>query len=644
MNYDFKITINNEYNTAASILNCNEGTDIKPYTVSKHCKYDGISGVTVCRSAVTNTSDTAFRLNRISSLFVKDIAADFHKKDILIHFCRFTWQGEAQWQSFTPYELGIYPVSRHAISHIDKTIANIGSWSTHKYYPIIIIENKTDEAACFFELAAGSGWSFELGTAYENGVCSLTLDCTAHNENIDGFYRTLKPGETFETAEVLHGTAAGFDGAILKLLSFKRQNGKKTGITPVCFNDYMNCLWAEPERNKLISLRGAAKAVGAEVFCIDDGWFIRNNENTDFGDWLENDSIFGSGGLKGIIDLIASNGMKPGLWFELETAYSKAAITRIAPDAVLTRGGIPIGKERQFLNFRCPAVTEYLYSRIQHFYNMGIRYIKNDYNHSVGIGCDGENCSFSAAFADNLKAFYAFSERLLSDMPELIIENCASGAMRCDFDTLRHFHLQSVSDQEICTNNPSIIRGMLGCIPPEKLGIWSYPFPTAFSEKGNAGLYNAEYLAERQNGAETVFNMCCAFFGIMTLSGRIDKCDDYNLELIKKGVNAYKASRSFLNGALPVFIGGNQKLFTEGWCALALKNGNRLRVGIFRCGGESTAEFELPPEFANGKIEELYPCTSQNAELSNGRLIFSTDEKICARVYEISAPGSGARI
>ena len=413
---DFRIILDNSANVAASIIkNIPEKNDVKlydklKYKIEKSSVFDTLSGVTARSNTATNITDKSIRLSHLSSLFVDDIAPNFHNKDVLIHVCNFAWQGEAQWASLTPYEMGLYPVSKHFFSHTDKTISNIGSWSTHKYYPIVIIEDKTDKKVWYFELESANNWSFELGTFTDEDtdVCSLTLDCSACSENNNGFYVTLKPNEKYETPTVLYGTSDSFDNAVIALLKYKRSHGRRLDKLPVCFNDYMNCLWAMPSREKLLPLIDTAAKIGVETFCIDDGWFIRDENGTDFGDWIENNEIFGEGGLKGIIEYIISKGMTPGIWLELETAFSFASISRIANDAILTRCGLPIGEERQFLNFGCKAVTDYLYGRVKHLYDMGIRYIKNDYNHSTGIGCDNGDLSFAAALIENNKNFISF--------------------------------------------------------------------------------------------------------------------------------------------------------------------------------------------------------------------------------------------
>jgi len=641
---DFKLTLNNSENTAASLLKGEtvkfedfEKVNFPSCTVLKNEKNEAESRVNIRSNTIINTSGNTLRLGRFSSLYKHGIVPDFHNREVAIHICNCTWQGEAQWVSRTPYEMGLYPVAEHDFTHIDKTVAGFGSWTTARYYPLVVIEDKTAKKAYFFELEPCGGWSVELGVCRVDGVCALTVDCSGCNENYDGHARKLAANESFETPKVLYGVAESFEEAVNSLLKYKRRNTKTLKQVPVCFNDYMNCLWARPSRERLIPLIDAAAKAGAEVFCIDDGWFIRSGPKYGFGDWIEDDSLFGEGGLKGILDYIASKGMKSGLWFELETAFDTAAIINIAPDALLKRGGIIIGTDRLLLNFRCKAVTDYLLERIKYFYSLGMRYIKNDYNHTTGIGCDGENMSFAAAMTDNYRAFISFIDRVYEECPELIIENCASGAMRCDNGTLSHFQLQSTSDQEIYTNYPAIIRGMQCCMLPEKSGIWSYPYPMIYAHRlDDEATLDDNFFAFCKDGEQTVFNMSSAFFGLMTLSGRIDKCDDYNLSLIKKGIETYKADREFISEAYPVFIGEPAKLYSNYTCVLALSNGKKLRFAVFKNGGEEKAEFTLPSGMVLENVREIYPLTDKTSALSlDGNILsFAHEKSVCARVYE----------
>ena len=87
-------------------------------------------------------------------------------------------------------------------------------------------------------------------------------------------------------------------------------------------------------------------------------------------------------------------------------------------DSVLVRDGKPVGNGRCFLNFKNPNIRKYLTERIEYFYNMGVRFIKNDYNHTTGIGCDNSGQSYAYGLVENTKAFYAFIDELCESFPQ----------------------------------------------------------------------------------------------------------------------------------------------------------------------------------------------------------------------------------
>lgn len=609
------------------------------FTVKKSCEEHCGSGVNIISHTIKNTGGRSLLLNRLSSFFKNDVAPDFHNKSVVIHTCNFTWQGEGQWQSHTPYELGLYKVAGHSFSHITRSYDSTGSWSTSRMYPMIIIEDKTDGITYGFELEASFGWQIELSTAESGDRLCLTVDCNSANERHNGFCVTLAPGEEFTSVNTLYcEVMGGFTDAVNALLRFKRENGLRYRSLPVAFNDYMNCLWAMPSRERLIPLIDAAADVGAEIFCIDDGWFFRSSPNGSFGDWHENDELFGDGGLKGIIEYIASKGMKPGIWFEIESALSDSDIVKLSPTAVLTRGGKPIKTDKLMLDFRDSRVREYIYRRIKHVYELGVRYIKNDYNQTTGLGCDTENGSAAAGLIEHTAAYIGFIDTITSDFPDLIIENCGSGGMRCDNGMLKHFHLQSISDQEDFTNNPSILRGVLACIPPEKAGVWSYPYPLCFEKRYDADTaFDNEYLDIMSDGEQTAFNMAVGLFGAMNLSGHIEKCDRLNFDLIKKAIDIVKSDREFLLDAYPIFIGEQQQLFHDGFTVLVLKNKKRVRIGVFKNTDVSTVEFELGGKLGGcTELNEIYPKLNgdMSVKIENGKLLVHCDKRLAARVFE----------
>lgn len=645
----FKISVNECNNKASSQLQITplevkaDGTFVfDGYEVRQTIRQAADSPVKQQFNTIRNTGNAPLTVNRLSSAFIEGVAVDFHRHDVRMHYCNFCWQGEGQWVSRTPYEMGIYPVSYHAVGRAGKSICGIGSWSTERYYPILIVEDKTIGRSWFFEHEGGFSWEIEIGSQGKPESLELTVDVNALNENIGGAFVTLQPNEEFETSTALYGVVDGdWEAAVWALLRHKRANSQLLPEPLFCFNDYMNCLWSNPSAERSIPLIDAAADIGAEVFCIDAGWYIRR-PGTSVGDWIEDDDRFPGMGLRGIIQYIAQKGMKPGVWLELETYYRDAAIRHLAPDAVLVRRNNAVEAGCGYLNFECEAVCRYLADRIRHLYGMGVRYIKNDYNHTLGIGCDNYGKSNGYGLIRNARAFLRFIDEIQAELPDLIIENCGSGALRCDNGTLKHFALQSTSDQERYYNNPSILWGMMRLMPPEKCGIWAFPYPLTYNHRLDdyEKVFTDDYLRQQADGCETIYNMACTFFGIPYLSGHIEQCDEFNRQLIKKAACVYKEDRSFVCKALPISLYPQQAMFTQGYSVLALKTDEKMRIGVFKYGN---ADKELTLDvshFVNSDsaMKEIYPAidATETATLADGKLIFRTDREITAHVYEIT--------
>lgn len=645
----FKIAVNDQRNVPSCQLPWQEVSKCEnhKFYCESFCVTQEIAGneetkVLRQRNTIKNTGADMLKVNRFSSVYLEDVVTDILDKEVVIHYCLFTWSGEGRWQARTLDEFGVYPIAEHELERISRTIGSVGSWSTAQYYPILLVENRTDAKTWFFEHLGGTSWEIELGIRGGHADCSLTVEVNALDENQSGTYVELAPDQEFTTAAALYGVVDGdADEAIRELLRYKRATAIAPDEIPVCFNDYMNCLWANPSDKKLIPLIDAAAEVGVELFCIDDGWFINGDSGIGFGDWIENDAKFGSYGFWGIIAYIQKKGMKPGIWFELETCTADSALYHMAPDAVLRREGRIVGGTKAVVNFKCREVTDYLYERILYFYKKGIRYIKNDYNHSLGIGCDNNNAhSKGIGIMENAKAFYAFVDRVKADMPELIIENCGSGAMRCDHGTLEHFHLQSISDHECYLNNPSILWGMQKCIVPEKCGIWAYPYPLLINDMERfAESFDESYMKTMADGNQTIFNMAATLFGVPYISGHIERCDSYNRELIARAIKVYKADRAFVKEALPIYVYPQQRFYRKGYSVLALQNSQKIRLGIFKNHGESRIEIDLS-KWCDDKavLKEIYPVKEAGATAlyRNGVLTFESEVPIIARVYEIT--------
>lgn len=585
-----------------------------------------------CR--VENYGSETVKLTRLSSAFIEDIA-DFEgskwyeNADISVDICHSKWQGEGQWRSYSPTDIGLYPTSIHQSERESFKISSVGSWSTSSFYPLVIVEDKAHNASWFFETEGSHNWFIKIAAYGGYSGSGLSLEASSCDE-VYGWYYDLEPFKAYIVERAFFGVTDGnFEAAAAELNAFKRLDSTVSlnGKMPVVFNDYMNCIWSQQEPRLLYPLIDKAAELGAEVFCVDGGW-CENKNGGGLGDWYPKVGFYGDGGLKKIADYIKQKGMIPGIWTELETCSSTADGMNICPDAVLKRYGKDIGWKRTY-NFAKKEVREYLYGRLAELYEMGFRFIKNDYNHSIGIGaennCDGPNAQGSIVNAD---MFYEFVDGIYERFPELIIENCGSGALRCDNKMLRRFSLQSTSDQELYFNNPSIVMGSMALMPPEKAGIWSYPYPAVYPYDENWNYIefpdDADYKAKMADGCQTAFNMVTAMTGYLYLSGRIDKCDTLNSELVKRGVELYKSIRSLIPKSRPVYPLRMLKIGEKKASALGLLSENTLLLSVWNLSKDEK-QIEIPLDGYIGKtasLETAYPDMS-NCSLTSDTAILT---------------------
>src|SRR5208337_1700827 len=87
-------------------------------------------------------------------------------------------------------------------------------------------------------------------------------------------WKLLRPGESYETVPVALGCVrGGFDEAIDALTRYRRnvllRKDAFTSNCPVIFNDYMNCLNADPTTGKELPLITAAARAGCDYYVID---------------------------------------------------------------------------------------------------------------------------------------------------------------------------------------------------------------------------------------------------------------------------------------------------------------------------------------------------------------------------------------
>lgn len=638
-----------------------EGGDVERYclpghnlTVTVHTERIPASCVKRQYTVVENFGGCAQRLNALSSAFITGIGVGgslpwYHPERFRLHYCLQAWEGEGQWRTTTLAEQNLIPVSTHPVAaaiHFSET----SSWTTSRFYPMVVLEDRELEKSWFVQLEEGAGWHIEiahLGDPYAGELCILADN---FNERFGGGRRVLlAAGETYTSTRAASGCCdGGFEEAIRQLTIYRRAVLRRLpsdGIYPLVFNDYMNCLWGNPTADNLLPLIDAAAEAGAEYFCLDAGWFTNQSDcwNAQLGDWNPSQDRFVSYGFSDILKTIRQKGMKPGIWLELECVSKDTAIYKTAPRSWLLQqeGEIAGGSVRYFWDYQNLEVQAHFLEKIGELYALGVRYIKNDYNESFAMA-DNYTGDRVESVQIAMRAFGDFIDKVGQQFPDLLMECCSSGAMRSDYGILRHCHVQSVSDQELYTKMPSILMGTLAQMLPEQIACWCYPCPVLFDERDKVPYAPKPDWAD---GEETVFNMVTGLCSIPLLSGHIDLADETNMQLIREALILYKERRDFIKNAYPVYPSGMKRIEDEqGFACLGLLADGILQLAVWRLKGEED-KICIPLKYGQAKsVRQIYPAEGYDTEISleNGSLTVHMGKHLSARLFEVAVEEQNA--
>ena len=341
-------------------------------------------------------------------------------------------------------------LEREAVGTNIQTISSVRGSSSHHNNPFLILcQRDTTETsgACYGVMMVYSG-SYQMDV--ERSQTGLVRVVSGIQE--ERFAWNLKPGETFDTPEVILSFAAeGLTPLSQQYHRFLRRNicrgPWKNKRRPVLINNW-EATYFDFNTEKIVKIAEKAASLGVEMMVLDDGWFgTRNDDNQGLGDWIVNCEKL-PGGLDPLIEQIHALGMKFGLWIEPEMVNENSRLYRTHPDWALTLPGRKpaMGRNQLVLDLSRPEVVDYLAEAIGKLLREHhIEYIKWDMNRSMADVYAG-NLSY-----DYVLGVYDFMERLCSRYPDLLLEGCSGGGGRFDAGMLYY------SPQIWCSDNTDAI-------------------------------------------------------------------------------------------------------------------------------------------------------------------------------------------
>lgn len=536
--------------------------------------FDGLP-IVRCFTTVENQSTESRGLEVLSSLVHPHIADLEDDASMLIPHN--SWQQELQWKENPLSQLGSRFFVHNTASGKRIQIRSTGSWSSGEYAPMGCLRNKSRGTMTFWQIEHNGSWNWEL---LEYG-CKYQLVITGPNDTDHHWFKELQPGERFTSVPAALGmVSGGIDETFAVLNRYRRRirrPNRDNEKLPIIFNDYMNCLWADPTTEKELPIIDAAAALGCEYYCIDAGWYTDEPDwFPTIGEWIPSDRRFPNG-LKEVTDYIHSRGMVPGLWLEIEFVGSKCALVqKVDKNWFFQKHGKIVNfRGRYQLDFRNPEVRAYTRGVIDRLIrDFGIGYFKVDYNCNCYAGTEVGSDSLGDGLLEHNRAYLQWLDDIFADYPDLVLENCSSGGMRMDYAMLSRHTIASSSDQEDYRKFASIAANAPSGMTPEQSAVWSYPLAEADPE-------------------EIIFNCVSSTLARIHQSGNTATLPESHKDIIREQYRYYKSFREELPNALPFWPLG---LASEGdtWTSLGLDFGNCLRVALWRLGGEDTCVLPLP--------------------------------------------------
>ena len=435
--------------------------------------YTAFPTAIVRRTVLTNTGDKPLRLNKLMS-FCLDLPGSYTMATF-----NGGWIAEMR-RCDTP--VGASKVVNESLT---------GSSSNRHNPGFLLYEPGATEDA-------GTVYGFNLiysGNHYAAAQQSLQgLTRVMQGINDSNFSRELPPGECFETPEaVLCHSGKGFGGLSANMHAFVTDHiippHWRGRPRPVLYNSWEGCTFDFSQR-RLLSLANRAKALGCELFVLDDGWFAgRDNDRAGLGDYTVNRKKLPEG-LEGLSRHLKDRGLSFGLWFEPESVNPDSDLYRAHPDWALTDGFQPVlGRNQLLLDLTKPEVRDYIVENVSRILDStGISYVKWDMNrHSVALGAKAH---------DFVLGLYDVLRRIFAPRPDILLEGCSSGGNRFDLGMLCFSPQIWASDNTDPIERLTIQNGISYLYPQSTMGAHVSAAPhaqtlrnTPLSTRGNVAFF-----------------------------------------------------------------------------------------------------------------------------------------------------------
>jgi alpha-galactosidase len=331
-----------------------------------------------------------------------------------------------------------------------------------------------------------------------------------------------------------------------------------------------------------VALADRLQGTDTRYLVIDAGWYkaTGNDWSSGHGDWQPSTTLFPAG-LAATAAAIRGRGLIPGLWFEMETVGSQSTAFSFI-DHLLQRDGLPVTvRERRFWDLNDPWAIDYLTRHvIDLLKECGFGYLKVDYNETLGLGSAHQD-GLGEGLRQQVLGSYRFFEMIRARLPELVIENCASGGHRLEPSMLARTAMSSFSDAHELVEIPIIAANLHRLMLPRQSQIWAVLHPSDSDQR-------------------LIYSLAATFLGRMCLSGEIAALDAAQWELVLRAQRLYTRAAPIIKHGRSRRLGemGESWRHPRGWQAIVRESADGLAALVVVhtfAGAPADLEVPLPP-------------------------------------------------
>ena len=261
---------------------------------------------------------------------------------------------------------------------------------------------------------------------------------------------TLAGGECFVTPELaLSFTTEGLSGVSRNFHKWGRKYKLAHGgkVNDILLNSWEGVYFDIDEPGMHQMMKDIAD-MGGELFVMDDGWFgdkyPRLNDHTSLGDWVVDRNKL-PGGMEGLVEEAAKNGIKFGIWIEPEMTNSRSELFEAHPDWIINAPGRELvygrGGTQLVLDLSNPQVQDFVFGVFDGIMSAWpqIAYIKWDANMHIPSQGSKYLKNQEHLYIEYHRGLAKVLDRIRAKYPDVAIQACASGGGRVNYGILPWF-------------------------------------------------------------------------------------------------------------------------------------------------------------------------------------------------------------